>query len=186
VSVLAVGLMSGTSLDGVDAALVEIDGPHSLELRAFLTRPYSEEQSAAVRDALQAGTPRDLALLHVGLGHRFADAVGELLERSGTAASQLGLIASHGQTVWHEPGRATLQLGDPAIVAERFGVRVVSDFRSRDVAAGGQGAPLVPLADAMLFGHPERGRARTVLSPYQSCTEPSGRRRCGGSASSPA
>jgi anhydro-N-acetylmuramic acid kinase len=159
VSVLAVGLMSGTSLDGVDAALVEIDGPESLRLRAFHTRPYSEEQSSAVRAAIQAGAPRDLALLHVGLGHRLADAVGELLERSGTAAAQLGFIASHGQTVWHEPGRATLQLGDPAILAERFGVRVVSDFRSRDVAAGGQGAPLVPLADAMLFGHAERGRA---------------------------
>src|SRR3989442_577334 len=65
---------------------------------------------------------------------------------------------SHGQTIWHEPGCATLQLGDPAVIAERVGVRVVSDFRSRDVAAGGQGAPLVPLADVVLFGHPERGR----------------------------
>ena len=71
----------------------------------------------------------------------------------------LSFVASHGQTVWHEPGRATLQLGDAAVLAERLGVRVVSDFRSRDVAAGGQGAPLVPLADVMLFGHPERGPA---------------------------
>jgi anhydro-N-acetylmuramic acid kinase len=159
VSVLAVGLMSGTSLDGVDAALVEIDGPDSIALRAFHTRPYLDEQRAAVREAIHAGTPRDLALLHVGLGHRLADAAAELLERAGVAAAELDLIASHGQTVWHEPGRASLQLGDPAIIAERMGVRVVSDFRSRDVAAGGQGAPLVPLADAMLFGHPERGRA---------------------------
>src|SRR5207253_4515656 len=74
------------------------------------------------------------------------------------AARDVSFIASHGQTIWHEPGRATLQLGDPAVIAERVGVRVVSDFRSRDVAAGGQGAPLVPLADVVLFGHPERGR----------------------------
>src|SRR5207249_12044384 len=70
----------------------------------------------------------------------------------------ISFVASHGQTIWHEPGRATLQLGDPAVIAERVGARVVSDFRSRDVAAGGQGAPLVPLADVMLFGHAQRGR----------------------------
>jgi len=170
VSPLAVGLMSGTSLDGVDAALVEIAGPDSVSLRAFYTRPYTDEQRAAMREAIRAGTPRDLALLHVGLGHRLADAAAELLERAGVAATELGFIASHGQTVWHEPGRASLQLGDPATIAERTGVRVVSDFRSRDVAAGGQGAPLVPLADAVLFGHPEHGRALLNLGGMANVT----------------
>jgi anhydro-N-acetylmuramic acid kinase len=81
-----------------------------------------------------------------------------LLAQAKVAPKDLEFVASHGQTIWHEPGRATFQLGDAAVIAERVGVRVVSDFRARDVAAGGQGAPLVPLADVMLFGHEQRGR----------------------------
>src|SRR5206468_1443703 len=81
-----------------------------------------------------------------------------LLAQARVSPKDLSFVASHGQTIWHEPGRATLQLGDAAVLAERLGVRVVSDFRARDVAAGGQGAPLVPLADVMLFGHEQRGR----------------------------
>src|SRR6266850_328621 len=91
-----------------------------------------------------------------GRGH--AGAVLALLAQARVAPKDLSFIASHGQTIWHEPGRATFQLGDGAVLAERVGVRVVSDFRARDVAAGGQGAPLVPLADVMLFGHEQRGR----------------------------
>jgi anhydro-N-acetylmuramic acid kinase len=82
----------------------------------------------------------------------------------------VSFVASHGQTIWHEPGRATLQLGDAAVIAERLGIRVVSDFRARDVAAGGQGAPLVPLADVMLFGHPERGRLLLNLGGMANVT----------------
>jgi anhydro-N-acetylmuramic acid kinase len=81
-----------------------------------------------------------------------------LLAQARVSPRDLSFIASHGQTIWHEPGRATFQLGDAAVLAERVGVRVVSDFRARDVAAGGQGAPLVPLADVMLFGHEQHGR----------------------------
>jgi anhydro-N-acetylmuramic acid kinase len=108
--------------------------------------------------AIARGTARDLALLHVAMGERFAGAALGVLADAGIPPRQVAFVASHGQTIWHEPGRATLQLGDPAVVGERLGVPVVSDFRSRDVAAGGQGAPLVPLADVMLFGHPGRGR----------------------------
>ena len=162
--------MSGTSLDGVDAALVEIGGPDSVSLRAFRTAPYGDEQRSAIRAALVGGTARELALLHADLGAWFAAAALEVLELAGVAAGELSFVASHGQTVWHEPGRATMQLGDPATIAERTGVRVVSDFRSRDVAAGGQGAPLVPLADAMLFGHPERGRALLNLGGMANVT----------------
>ena len=82
----------------------------------------------------------------------FAGAVLQLLATTKVSPKELGFVASHGQTIWHEPGRATFQLGDAAVIAERLGVPVVSDFRARDVAAGGQGAPLVPLADVMLFG----------------------------------
>src|SRR5947207_14181878 len=109
------------------------------------------------------GTPKDVAFLHVALGERFAGAVLSLLAQARVTPRDLSFVASHGQTIWHEPGRATLQLGDAAVMAERLGVRVVSDFRSRDVAAGGQGARLVPLADVLLFGHSEGGRLGVTI-----------------------
>lgn len=155
---LAVGLMSGTSLDGVDAALVELGANDGVTLRAFRSEAYTAEERQRILDAIAAGKARDLALLNVWLGERWADAVERLLREAGTDHRELSFVASHGQTVWHEPGRATLQLGDPAVLAERLRVTAVSDFRSRDVAAGGQGAPLVPIADALLFGHQQHGR----------------------------
>jgi anhydro-N-acetylmuramic acid kinase len=161
-SVLAVGLMSGTSLDGVDAALVRIAGRESVELLSFRTDPYAPAERRAILEAIHGGTARDLALLNVALGERLAAATLSLLAAAGVDRTALAFVASHGQTVWHEPRRATLQLGDPAVIAERLGVQVVGDFRSRDVAAGGEGAPLVPIADALLFGHPiGRGRCST-------------------------
>ncbi|MGH7700857.1 MAG: anhydro-N-acetylmuramic acid kinase [Gemmatimonadales bacterium] len=170
-STLAVGVMSGTSLDGVATALVRItDDPLDVALQAFRQEPYSSAERGAIIDAIARGGARDLALLHVALGERFAGTVLELLAQAGAAPRDLSFVASHGQTIWHEPGRATLQLGDPAVIAERLGVRVVSDFRSRDVAAGGQGAPLVPLADVMLFGHPERGRLLLNLGGMANVT----------------
>jgi len=158
-SCLAVGVMSGTSLDGVSTALVRLsDDPLGAQLVAFRQEPYGAAERGQIVETIARGGSKDLALLHVALGERFAGAILQLLAGSGTAPRDVSFVASHGQTIWHEPGRATLQLGDAAVIAERVGVRVVSDFRSRDVAAGGQGAPLVPLADVMLFGHPERGR----------------------------
>ena len=156
---LAVGVMSGTSLDGVSTALVRLkDDPRDAQLVAFRQDPYTTPERGQIIEAIARGGSKDLALLHVALGERFAGAVLQLLAQAKVAPRDVSFIASHGQTIWHEPGRATLQLGDPAVIAERVGVRVVSDFRSRDVAAGGQGAPLVPLADVVLFGHPECGR----------------------------
>src|SRR5205085_358844 len=157
--ILAVGVMSGTSLDGVSTALVQLtDDPLEARLVAFRQDAYAAAERGQIIEAIARGGSRDLALLHVALGERFAGAVLQLLAAAKVAPREVAFVASHGQTVWHEPGRATLQLGDPAVIAERVGVRVVSDFRARDVAAGGQGAPLVPLADVLLFGHPERGR----------------------------
>jgi anhydro-N-acetylmuramic acid kinase len=168
---LAVGVMSGTSLDGVSTALVRLhEDPERAELVHFRQEPYSPAERDAVIAAIARASARDLALLHVALGERFAGAVLGLLADAGAAPRDVAFVASHGQTVWHEPGRATLQLGDPAVLAERLGVPVVSDFRPRDVAAGGQGAPLVPLVDVMLFGHPERGRLLLNLGGMANVT----------------
>src|SRR5881628_1036655 len=168
---LAVGVMSGTSLDGVSTALVRLtEQPLDAQLVAFRQDPYTTPERGQIIEAIARGGSQDLALLHVALGERFAGAVLQLLAQAKVAPGELSFIASHGQTIWHEPGRATLQLGDPAVIAERVGVRVVSDFRSRDVAAGGQGAPLVPLADVMLFGHPERGRLLLNLGGMANIT----------------
>jgi len=170
---LAVGLMSGTSLDGVDAALVRIDGPTQATLLDFLTRPYTDDERAELRGALNpsgsAGAP-GLARLHVRLAEWSAEAVQALLVRSRTPASELTLIAFPGQTVWHEPPIVTWQLGEPAVLAERFGVRVVSGFRARDVTAGGQGAPLVPMADVLLFASPDGPRVLLNLGGMANLT----------------
>jgi anhydro-N-acetylmuramic acid kinase len=168
---LAVGLMSGTSLDGISAALVflESEAPKA-GLVAFHQEPYSAAERGAIVDAIARGGAKDLALLHAALAERFAGAALHLLSKARVAPRDLSFVASHGQTVWHEPGRASLQLGSPAVLAERLGVRVVSDFRARDVAAGGQGAPLVPLADVLLFGHPERGRLLLNLGGMANVT----------------
>jgi len=149
--------MSGTSLDGISTALVRLNDS-SVDLVAFRQEPYSSAERGSIIDAIARGTPKDVAFLHVALGERFAGAVLALLAQAKVSPRDLAFVASHGQTIWHEPGRATFQLGDAAVLAERVGVQVVSDFRARDVAAGGQGAPLVPLADVMLFGHETQGR----------------------------
>jgi anhydro-N-acetylmuramic acid kinase len=169
-SVLAVGLMSGTSADGVDAALVRIKERGTLSLMGFVFLPYEPSERVRLLDAIEWGTPRELAALDAWLGERFAEAVDRVLGEAGVAARDLGFIASHGHTFWHEPGRASLQLGNPAVLAERFRVPVVSDFRSRDIAAGGQGAPLVTIADACLFADPQRGRALLNLGGMANVT----------------
>jgi anhydro-N-acetylmuramic acid kinase len=157
---LAVGLMSGTSLDGMDAALVRFHGPTRAELLAFAHRPYHPEERREIEEAIerQSGGARRLAQLHARIAEWAAEAVDLVLARGRTAATTLDLIAFHGQTVWHEPPLVTWQLGEPALLAERFGVRVVSGFRGRDLAAGGEGAPLVPMADVLLFGADDHAR----------------------------
>jgi anhydro-N-acetylmuramic acid kinase len=107
---------------------------------------------------VDSGGVAQLAATDAEVGAWFADAAARLLTQAGVAPGEVAFAASHGQTVWHEPGKATLQIGDPSRLVELLGLPTVYDFRRRDVAAGGQGAPLVPMADVMLFGHPERGR----------------------------
>jgi anhydro-N-acetylmuramic acid kinase len=164
--VLVIGLMSGTSLDGIDAALVEIDGTPGgpdWQIRSFLDIPYAAAQRTAIHDGIVQGNASSLCRLNADIGEWFADAALRLLGEAGVAAGDVTVIGSHGQTIWHEPphdGRrgSTLQLGCAATIAERTGIAVVSDFRSRDMAAGGEGAPLVPWVDRLLFSHPTRRR----------------------------
>lgn len=174
-SELAVGLMSGTSLDGMDAALVRLHDPTHLELVAFATRPYQPHERDSIARGISSARAAELARLHVQLAHWAGDAVQQVLDAAHCPASDLAFIAFHGQTIWHEPPLVTWQLGEPAVLAERFGVRVVHNFRSRDVAAGGQGAPLVPMADVLLFGsdHPRvllniGGMANLTYVPHRA------------------
>lgn len=155
---IGIGLMSGTSLDGMDAALVRFHGPMHAELLGFTTRGYSRDERDQVRHAIESGGARDLALLHARLGDWACDAIEELLGGTHVGATDVDFIGFHGQTIWHEPPAVTWQLGEPAVIVERFGRPVVANFRARDVAAGGQGAPLVPAADVLLFGAPDGPR----------------------------
>ena len=154
--------MSGTSLDGVTGAVVRIEEPTEGDFRVKLlarrTIPYGAERTERLQQAIARGTPRELALLHADLGEWFAECAETLIDDSGIAAASLAFVASHGQTIWHEARRVSYQLGAPAVIAERLGVAVVSDFRSRDVAAGGEGAPLVPKVDRLLFAREEGHR----------------------------
>ena len=162
-----IGLMSGTSLDGIDAALVDIDGTTresiTWRIEHFITRPYTIDERERIHDAIVRGDAARLCRLHADLGELFAEAALAVCAAARVAPADVDLIGSHGQTVWHDPpadGRrgATLQLTDAATIAERTGIDVVSDFRTRDVAAGGEGAPLVPWVDRTLFALPDRTR----------------------------
>jgi anhydro-N-acetylmuramic acid kinase len=161
--------MSGTSADGVDAAIVDI-GPRGAHLVAFETFPHPPDLRRRIFNLFNPAAARidDLCHLNFVLGEVFAAAVVRLAERSGVPLTSIDLIGSHGQTVYHiSEGRrfgrrvirSTLQIGEPSIIAERTGITTVADFRPRDIAAGGEGAPLVPFADYILFRDRRRTRA---------------------------
>jgi anhydro-N-acetylmuramic acid kinase len=164
-----VGLMSGTSVDGVDAAVVDI-GPRGIEVLAYHTYPYPPDLRSIIFRLFQPETARidDLCHANFAVGEVFAEAVIKVCRKNRIPLDSVDLIGSHGQTVYHIPEgrrlggrrlRSTLQIGEPSVIAERTGVTTVADFRPRDVAAGGEGAPLVPHADYVLFQHAARSRA---------------------------
>jgi anhydro-N-acetylmuramic acid kinase len=157
-----IGLMSGTSLDGITAAAVrftEENGRVAAELLAFTGRDYTPAERARLQNALTGATPSEYTRLNFDLGDWLADAAIATIAEAGIAKSDIDAIASHGQSIWHEPGHSTWQTGESSVIAERTGIHVISDFRVRDMAAGGQGAPLVPIADAMLFSDETKWRA---------------------------
>ena len=164
---LYIGLMSGTSMDGIDAVLVDIHG-NSVKFLSAHQHPWSDALTARLRNA--AEHYQDLGLTEYGhldslCGIQFAEASMELLAASGIDAGHVRAIGSHGQTLLHRPRGAdgfTLQIGDPNIIAERTGIDVVADFRRRDVAAGGEGAPLMPAFHAAVFA--AAGETRAVVN----------------------
>ena len=169
---LYLGLISGTSADGIDAALVEFDDANDARATARLvfgrTYPWQPALRAQLVELGQRSarvTLDAVAELDVCIGRAFADAALQALADSGTAAADVAAIGSHGQTLRHRPDGEhpyTLQLGDPSTIAERTGIRTVADFRRRDVAAGGHGAPLLPALHAALLRSP--GEDRAVLN----------------------
>jgi len=173
VSALCIGLISGTSVDGIDAALVEIEGhaqENHLHLRAFTTYPYPEDVRSELLGLYddQAQAVVRICSLNTVIGGLFADAAMAICEQAGVDIRQVEVIGSHGQTVWHQPAHdptmtlsvpSTLQIGESAIITARSGVPVIADFRVADMAVGGQGAPLAPYFDWAVFGDPERSRA---------------------------
>lgn len=161
---IVIGLMSGTSADGVDAAIVDIRGTGhrlAIKLLGHYGRSYPPQLQQRILQVAERGTVAEVCHLHTLLGEVFAKTVLAAITRCGLRPKQVKLIGSHGQTVHHLPDpkvergvgviRSTLQVGNPAVIAERTGIPTVSDFRSRDMAAGGEGAPLVPYTHFLVF-----------------------------------
>lgn len=180
---LVIGLMSGTSLDGVDAALVRIKGSGLStvsSLIAYTQLPYEEEFRERIKAlcTIEHSNVEDICSMNFLLADRFAAAAHAVCHQAGIAMDEVDFISSHGQTVWHIPKedagrsltRSTLQLGDLSVIAARTGRPVVGDFRPADMAAGGQGAPLVPYGDLILFGDPQRGRILQNIGGIGNCT----------------
>lgn len=169
---LAIGLISGTSMDGVDAAMVSIRNhgeKTQLELQGFLTHPYPDGMQDMLTKCSTAGSGSidETCRLNFLLGEFFAEAVFQLLKQTGVKATEVDFIGSHGQTLHHLPAPkemfgyeivSTLQLAEPSVIAKRTGIVTVADFRSADMGVGGQGAPLVPYFDFIAFRSADKNR----------------------------
>lgn len=148
-AVWALGLMSGTSLDGIDAALIKTDGESIHEFGPWLTQPFDDPYRVRLRDAVHGRG--DLLRMEQDITLKHMDAVKALLAKAGMTKRDVRVVGFHGQTVTHRPAeRITWQIGNGALMAEKTGIDTVCDFRRRDMAADGEGAPLVPLYHAAL------------------------------------
>jgi anhydro-N-acetylmuramic acid kinase len=178
-----VGLMSGTSGDGVDAALVDISGRgRSLKARMLAKESLAYPRTLQMRilTASVSGTVAEICHLNALLGEWFANAALQVIRQAKLRPADVALIGSHGQTVHHLPNgiqapgvgaiRSTLQIAEPAVIAERTGITTIANFRPRDIAAGGQGAPLTPVAHALLLKHPRHARLIVNLGGISNVT----------------
>jgi anhydro-N-acetylmuramic acid kinase len=176
---LVVGLMSGTSMDGIDAALLKITGSGTgtrIELINFICVPYEENIRRGLEGLSRNCSPADISRLDFLIGAAFADAALRVIEEAGLEKGSVDLIGSHGQTVYHNPPSrkegipSTLQLGELDMIAETTGITTVGDFRTRDISAGGEGAPLVPYADYLLFNNTGRVRIAQNIGGIANAT----------------
>jgi anhydro-N-acetylmuramic acid kinase len=180
-----IGLMSGTSADGIDVALARISGaPARLnaELEHFTILPLPTEVRRKILDVASgvAVPPQEISQLNFLLGRLFADAVRAACRRFRVPLAKVSLIGSHGQTIYHQGAasrflgardvNSTLQIGEPAVIAARTGVTTIGDFRPADMAAGGQGAPLIPFVDYLLYANPRIGRAALNIGGIANIT----------------
>lgn len=179
-----VGLMSGTSLDGVDAALVKINDINDnlqIDLVKYLSVPYSRELKEKLREICtpEIAKVTDISGMNMYLAEIFSEATLSIIQQANLMPQDILLVSSHGQTIFHQPasinieGRdvtSTLQIGDIAVIAERTGITTVGDFRTRDMAVGGGGAPLVPYADHMLYTNKSHGRVLVNIGGIANIT----------------
>ncbi|MEK4302912.1 anhydro-N-acetylmuramic acid kinase AnmK [Oceanobacillus sp. FSL K6-0251] len=180
-SKLVVGLMSGTSLDGLDASLVKIDGygtDTEIDIIKSISWPYDGALKQELLDAMDVDKSNvgKLCSLNVKLSYSFAEAVKRVCREAGVNLEDVDLIGSHGQTVYHIPEadgskvRSTLQIGDSSVIAYETKTMVVSNFRMMDIAAGGEGAPLIPYIDWLLYRDQHKGRILQNIGGIGNCT----------------
>lgn len=181
---IAIGMMSGTSMDGIDAVLLRIEEDFSFEVLDTHSLKYPKDIELKLLEiANDKGSTKDICFMDFVVGKLFAQCANELVEKSGLEKNDVDFIASHGQTVFHIPEeleiagiktKSTLQIGNISVISQETGIKTIGDFRSMDVAVGGQGAPLVPFADEIIFGRKIPRVIQniggignvTVLSPY--------------------
>lgn len=166
---LAIGLMSGTSLDGVDACLVEISECCDVKIKETYSLDYGKDiQTKLFEMANNIGSIKDVCIMNFILGEIYANCTLELIKKAGIKTKDVEYIASHGQTIFHHPkstdcsgiqANSTLQIGDISVISDKTGITTIGDFRTKDMSAGGQGAPLVPFADEIIF---KRDKSRAI------------------------
>lgn len=176
---LAIGMMSGTSLDGIDVALTDLNDPSERDLKVtlldFMTIPYPQATLERISDAmsLDKSNVSLICQLNVELGQRYAEAALDMMSKHELEAQDVRFIANHGQTIYHAPNAlypSTLQLGESAEIAQRTGVTTISNFREADIAAGGQGAPIVPFTEYILYQTPEKNRILVNIGGISNLT----------------
>ncbi|MBD8498623.1 anhydro-N-acetylmuramic acid kinase [Paenibacillus sp. CAU 1523] len=181
---LIIGLMSGTSLDGVDAALVRMHGSAmdtKVELLAYECLPYTADEREMLKRLCSPDTSnvQHICTMNFYLAHRFAASAQSVAERAGIPWHEIDIISSHGQTIWHAPEAdsslpfavpSSLQIGDISVLAKLTGKIVIGDYRTADIALQGQGAPLTPYADYLLCRHPFKGRITQNIGGIGNCT----------------